>query len=140
MNEACQRYAEDPEAHAAHLHECARCRAMYEALDEPVAHQAVTVDALPLAPWEGASYRAWPLVVGGAFAVLAIALGVCALAGISPLQAILTGVRGDGMRNLIAVVAQQLRPLGPVVFGVLFVVVNAILILLLRRAPRGVDA
>ena len=32
MNEACQRYLEDPEANAEHLRDCAECRAVFDAL------------------------------------------------------------------------------------------------------------
>lgn len=134
MNDDCQRYAEDPEGNAAHLAGCAKCRALYGG----VATKAVTVDALPLAPWEGASYRAWPLVIGGALTVLAIALGLWAAAGISPALAI--AIEAQTQASRAAIVYQKLRPFGPVVFGVAFIVVNSLLVLLLRRAPRGIDA
>lgn len=136
MNEDCLRYAEDPEAHAAHLQTCETCRAAYGAIDV----KPVSVDALPLAPWEGASYRAWPLVLGGALAVLAIALALCAAASISPLAALAAGMRFDAARAAIATIDEKLRPLGPFVFAVLFLAVNSLLVLLLRRAPRGIDA
>jgi hypothetical protein len=35
---------------------------------------------------------------------------------------------------------RALSPLGPIGLGVLFIVVNTALVLLLRRAPRGIDA
>ncbi len=135
MNEACQRYAENPEANATHLQECAKCRALYA----PIESHSVQIGELPLAPWEGAGYRAWPLVIGEALALLAIAFGLCAAAGISFLTAIRAGARFD-WRALLETAGQALRPLGPVGFGVLFVVVNTALILLLRRTPRGIDA
>jgi len=134
MNDACQRYAEDPEANAAHLSECAACRAVYGGVET----KPLTVGALPLAPWEGAAYRAWPLVIGGAFAVLAIALALCAAAGISPLSAIAFDVQANVARASAAY--QKLRAFGPLVFAVPFLAVNYILVLLLRRAPRGIDA
>jgi hypothetical protein len=136
MNEECLRYAEDPDANAAHLAHCELCRAAYGAIES----KAIAVDALPLAPWEGASYRAWPLVLGGALAVLAIALALCAAAGISPLVAMASGFRFDTAQAAIASIDQKLRPLGPFAFAALFIVVNSLLILLLRRAPRGIDA
>ncbi len=105
MNEACQRYAEDPEGNAAHLSECRTCREMYAMLDAPIDSQPVRVEALPLAAWEGAAYRA----------------------------------RFD-WRGLLQMATQAVRPLGPIGFSALFVAVNIVLILLLRRAPRGIDA
>jgi hypothetical protein len=143
MNEACRRYAEDPEANAAHLSDCLACRQIYALLDSPLDSQPVRVEALPLAGWEGAGYRAWPLVLGGALALLAVAFALCAAARISPLQAVLSGMSTSQWRSLIFVAADGLRAASPVLqvlYGVGFVVVNTILILLLRRAPRGIDA
>ena len=134
MNDACQRFAEDPEGNAAHLRECAKCAAIYAG----VPTHPVNVDALPLAPWEGAAYRSWPLVIGGVLTVLAIALALCAAAGISPILAI--AIETQTQVSRAAFVYQKLRPLGPVVFAAAFVVVNSLLIFLLRRAPRGIDA
>jgi len=136
MNDACQRYAEDPEGNASHLRECAKCAAIYGGVQT----RAVNVESLPLAPWEGAAYRPWPLVIGGALAVLAIALALCAAAGLSPIVALTVGFRSDAARAAIALIDQKLRPLGPFVFAALFIAVNSILVLLLRRAPRGIDA
>ena len=135
MNEACQRYAEDPEGNAAHLSECVKCREMYA----PIEAQPVRLDALPIAAWEGASYRSWPLVVGGALALAAVALGLCAAAGISPLAALQAGARFD-WRGLLQMADQAVRPLGPIGFSALFIAVNTVLFLLLRRPPRGIDA
>jgi hypothetical protein len=134
MNDACQHYAEDPESNVAHLSECPKCRAIYSGVET----KPVTIDALPLAPWEGAGYRAWPLAIGGALAVLAIALSLWAAAGISPIVAIAMETQTQVSRA--AIVYQKLRPFGPVVFAVAFIVVNSVLVLLLRRAPRGIDA
>ena len=139
MKDACQLYAEDPEANAGHLRECAKCREIYGQLDAPIDSQPVRVDVLPLAPWEGAGYRSWPLVIGGALALLAIALGLCALAGISLPAAIRAGAQLN-WRALLDMAGGAVRPLGPIGFAVLFVVVNTLLVVLLRRAPRGIDA
>jgi hypothetical protein len=134
MNEACQRYAEDPESNLAHLSECAKCGAIYSGVET----KPVNIDELPLAPWESAGYRAWSLVIGGALVVLAIALSFWAAAGISPMVAI--AIETQGQISRATVVYQKLRPFGPVIFAVAFVVVNSVLVLLLRRAPRGIDA
>ena len=136
MNEDCRRYAEDPEGNIAHLRACETCGAMYGKVET----KPVNIDSLPLAAWEGAGYRSWPLVIGGTLAVLAVALGLCAAAGLSPIAALAIGLRYEGTRAAIAMIDQKLRPLGPLVFATLFIVVNSILVLLLRRAPRGIDA
>ncbi|GAC1438979.1 MAG: hypothetical protein NVSMB68_10650 [Thermoanaerobaculia bacterium] len=142
--ERCQRYLEDPEANAAHLLECAGCRAIAEGLqtsDFPSA--TADVHDLPFAPWEGAAHRSWPLVLAGAVAVVLAVWVLFAATGTSPLT-ILHGrlpsaeviasmgrLAGGAVRN--APVRWQ------VAIGVLFVVVNGILIALLRREPRGLD-
>lgn len=143
MNEACQRYAEDPEANAAHLQECAECRAIYGMLNAPIESKPMNVNALPLAPWEGAAYRSWPLVIGGALVVLAVAFVLCAAAGISPLRAVAVGMSASPLRGYIISAADALRGasvIWQVAFGFGFILVNTLLVLLLRRAPRGVDA
>jgi hypothetical protein len=142
-DDLCQRYAEDPEANAAHLRECARCREIYGMLGQPVESQPLRVDSLPLAPWEGAAYRSWPLVFGGALTLLAIAVALCAAAGISPLRAVLTGMIDARLDTFIVGSADTLRRTSRIwqtAYGIGFVVVNTILILLLRRPPRGIDA
>lgn len=145
-DEACQRYLEDPEANAAHLQMCAKCRAMSVALaakadTEP---QPIVVDALPLAPWEGAAHRPWPLVLGGAAVVVVIALGLCVAAGMSPLYVAESSLASmEAIRGQLRNAAESVRAasLGwQVVFGVAFVVFNGLLVVLLRRAPRGIDA
>ena len=134
MNESCQRFAEDPEANAAHLRECEKCRTLYGELPT----HSVEVKALPLAPWEGASHRSWPLVIGVSLAVLAIALALCAAAGITPQVAMIIAAQTQITRA--GQVYEKLRTFGPIVYGCLFIIVNSILVLLLRRAPRGIDA
>jgi hypothetical protein len=139
MNDACRRFAEDPEGNLAHLRECQACREIYASLDSPIDSRPLRVEELPMAPWEGADYRPWPLVIGGALALASIALGLCAAARISPLAAIEAGARLD-WRGLIKLASEAVHPLGPIGFSALFVVVNTALILLLRRPPRGIDA
>ena len=134
MNEECLRFAADPDANAAHLHACESCRAAYGAIET----RAIAVDAMPLAPWEGASYRAWPLVLGGTLAVLLAALALCASVGISPFAALT--IAGEAQIARATAVYQRLRPFGAVAYTVAFVLVNSLLVVLLRRAPRGIDA
>lgn len=145
-NEACQRYLEEPEANAAHLKTCAECRAMSAALalKTEVEPPPISVDALPLAPWEGSSYRAWPLVLGGAAIVMLVALALCDAAGMSPLRVAESSLTSmDAIRVLLRRATESLRAASvgaQVAFGAAFVIVNALLVVLLRRAPRGIDA
>ncbi len=132
--ESCQKYLEDPEAHAAHLEECESCRALAESLSSSVLRPRSSVE-LPLAAWEGASYRAWPLVLASVAAVGLLTVLLFAITGASP-RAFISGLPSAG------VVVTTLRHFGaaaPAFVAVLFVVVNAIFIALLRRAPRGID-
>jgi hypothetical protein len=144
--DACQRYLEDPEGNAGHLETCAECRAVNAALAPraDVDASPISLDALPLAPWEGSSHRAWPLVLGAAAAVILIAFALCDLAGISPLhvaESSLTSI--EARRGDLRSATEWLRAAPAamqVAFGVAFIVVNALLVVLLRRAPRGIDA
>lgn len=145
-DDACQRYLEDPEGNAGHLRDCAECRNIAELLDleveaEPI---AMNVDELPLAGWEGASHRPWPLVLAGAVAVVVLAGVLFAVAGTSPLGVMSTEMsRLEMLRNILRLTSaavQNAPTTWQVTIGVLFVVVNTILVLLLRRAPRGIDA
>lgn len=145
--EACERYIEDPEANAGHPAECAECAAFFGALDAPAAHRPIAVGNLPLAPWEGASHRPWPLVIGGALALIAIATALFLVAGESPLaggiKAVTQGVPpldvAMSMFRLAGGFVHNAPVAWQVAFAVSFLVVNALLALLLRRAPRGID-
>jgi hypothetical protein len=144
--DGCQQYLENPEANAAHLRTCAKCNAEANALAEKadVEPPPLDLNALPLAPWEGASYRAWPLVLGTSAVVMIVALALLDAAGMSPLHVVegsLTSM--EAIRTQLNRAATSLRSasLGAqVAFGVAFVVVNGLLLALLRRAPRGMDA
>jgi len=139
----CQRYFEDPEANASHLATCAECRAVESELHAPIESRPVTVDSLPMAAWEGARHRSWPLALGGGLAVLAISLGLFMMAGVSPTAAMLSRVPSIGVvstfMRLLGGAVQQ-APAG-IQAGllVLFLAVNTIFVLLLRRAPKGID-
>ena len=146
QNDACQRYMEDPEANAAHLQTCAKCNAEANALAEKpdVVAPVIDLDALPMAPWEGSSHRAWPLVLGLTAIVVAIALALCDAAGLSPVHVAEGSLASmDAMRTLLNRAASSLRQASTgaqIAFGAAFVIVNALLFVLLRRAPRGIDA
>ena len=146
MNDACQRYLEDPEGHAEHLQECAECRALFDALGVSMEdnRSRLSVDELPLAPWEGAKHRPWGLVAAAAISVIALSVVFFIVAGTSPLSVLSSEMtRLQAMREIFRLTSDAVRtaPLvWQVTLGVLFVVVNTILVLLLRRAPRGIDA
>jgi hypothetical protein len=143
---ACQQYLEDPEANAAHLRTCAACRAETAALAVKTDAEPAPIDvnALPLAPWEGSSHRPWPLILGGTAIVIAIALALLDAAGLSPMHVAESSLASmEAIRNLLNRASSSLRSASlvtQVAFGAAFLVINALLILLLRRAPRGIDA
>ena len=145
-NDPCQQYLEDPEANADHLRTCAKCRAEAAALamKSDAAVPPIDVDALPLAPWEGSSHRAWPLVLGGTAILVIIALALCDAAGLSPVHVAEGSLASmEIFRNQLKGWAESLRgaSLGAqLAFGAAFLIVNALLVVLLRRAPRGIDA
>jgi len=144
MNEACQRYLEDPEGNGAHLRECAECRAVFDALGLDVDARPITVGDLPMASWEGAAHRPWTLVAAGALAVAALAIVLFIVAGTTPLGVLSSEMsRLEMMRDILRLTSTAVRnapTTWQITIGVLFVIVNTILVLLLRRAPRGIDA
>ena len=137
--EACERYVADPEANASHLDECVECAALFGSSDVGA---TLKLDALPLAPWEGAAHKSWPLVIGGALTVFCIAAALFTIAGVpltaltgaipsfSTLQLLLRDV-GDGLQHAPAP--------WQIAIAISFLVVNTVLIVLLRRAPKGID-
>lgn len=145
-DQACQQYLEDPEANAAHLRKCAKCNAEAMALAEKadVVPPSIDLNALPLAPWEGSSHRAWPLVLGTTAVVAIVALALLDAAGMSPLHVVEGSLASmEALRTQLNRAASSLRSasLGAqVAFGAAFIIVNGLLIALLRRAPRGIDA
>lgn len=146
-SESCERYLADPEANAAHLAECAECAALFGSQQVPFEYKPLNAEAMPLAPWEGASHRPWALVIGGGLALLAIAAGLFAAAGVAPAAGITAALRSglpplEIARILLSHLgmAAQHAPAGwQIVVGILFVVVNTLLVILLRRTPKGID-
>ena len=135
----CEEYLQDPDANAAHLETCEECRALEEELALPieVQHRPVRVDALPLASWESASHRTWPLVGAGVVSALALAVVLSAYAGISPLTVMTSSM--PSLEALLTFLQLTGRAIGAPMVAVLFVAINTILYFLLRRAPKGVD-
>jgi hypothetical protein len=146
--DTCQRYLEDPEAHASHLDECARCRELFSNLEQSVANKPVRVDTLPLAPWEGASHRSWSLVIGSSVATALIAFALFAAAGGSPLVIVGKAVEGGlpsadvfvSMFRLLSGAVQNAPRTWQIAIAIGFVAVNALFVVLLRKAPKGIDA
>jgi len=142
----CDEYLENPDANAAHLETCESCRALAALaleLDQEIEVQPrpLSLDALPLAPWEGASHRTWPLVAMGFAATLILAIVLFFAAGVSSLTGIANAVFSAIPPVQPVVRALQLtgRAIGLPVIAVLFIAINSILFFLLRRAPRGID-
>lgn len=137
----CDQYLEDPEAHAAHAETCETCGALFEALnagdDVDVQSRPIRVEALPMATWEGASHRTWPLVIAGAVSVLILAVVLWVATGLSPVATVTSAVPPP------AAITKMLqltgRALGGTFVAVLFVLINSLLFVLLRRAPKGID-
>ena len=131
----CERYIEDPEGNASHLETCAECRALFGA-GADVRTPKIDVNALPLASWEGAQHRSWPLVTVASVAIFAIAAMLFAASGASPADTLAANVPTlSRLQSLVLLMRQA--PI--MVVAVLFVVVNTLLIALLRRAPKGID-
>ena len=137
-------FLQDPEAHASHLESCAECRAIVETLNANAPSAgAVKLDQLPLAAWEGASYKSWPFVAAASAIVAAAAIILCHAAGVSPLHAVEADASITQWRTLLNVLTGALGRAsltGQILFGGAFVVVNTLLYLLLRRPPRGINA
>ena len=144
MSPACDHYLEDPEANADHLRECESCRTLFGGLEEPAVEvRPLPPRELPMAPWEGAAHRAWPLVVGGALAVLALALALFVTAGVSSASGIVEAITSSlpplGAVMTIFSSMAKISGSGQFAIFVAFIAVNALLVLLLARSPRGID-
>jgi cation transport ATPase len=150
MNTTCEQYFEDPEAHEAHAETCAACRAMFEELDAELIDlpaRPIAIDALPMASWEGAAHRTWPLVVAGAISVLILAAILFLAAGISPLRGIVRAAASSipsveflmSLSNLAGGALHNAPVAWHIAIAVSFVVINTLLFLLLRRSPKGMD-
>lgn len=145
--EACERYLAEPEANASHLAECEECAALFSAGDVAGERSRFNADMLPLAPWEGAGHRSWPLVIAGAMMVLIAAAALFAVAGVAPLSGFIHAIRSTfpsftTMRLLLRYVGEGVQHAPAAVqigVAISFLVVNMLLIVLLRRAPKGID-
>jgi hypothetical protein len=160
MNRECAEFFENPDADPQHADRCAECRRTMEELDRlDLALQAAAVAApepiaprlerrLPLAPWEGADYRAWGTALLGLLLVVLGGIALFLLAGVSPLTGYGEAVRSAATTPLhwgrLFTEVPELIRVAPVSFHLLiaavFVTVNLLLFLLLRRPAGGYDA
>jgi hypothetical protein len=157
---SCRQFRGDPEAFSTHPESCVACAGILEEITqfdrEFAAHATLQgvpslepLDSrnLPIASWEGASERAWPLAVLGALALVFLAVILFLLSGISPAEgfraALMSQLPRFELFEIASVVGEGLRA-APLRVHVLilvgFTVINVIFLWLLRRAPRGVDA
>src|SRR5438128_8041728 len=113
----------DPETNAAHLDQCAECRAIFERLGRPVGG-SVQLRELPFAGWEGAAHRSWAFVASCSAILLLVAILLCRAAGISPLQAVTMDASLGPWRAILLAAAGEV-PRWAVLFA--FVVVNSLL-------------
>ncbi|HET7711966.1 MAG TPA: hypothetical protein VFL80_08545 [Thermoanaerobaculia bacterium] len=144
IDQSCQRYLEDPESNAGHLAECASCAALFGPPAALPPAPAISIDQLPLAPWEEAGHRPWPFAAGVVLVILAAAYALSSLAGLNPLDIVRSAsTPTTSLRVFIASSAEALRNASLIAqlgFAALFVLVNTALFLMLKRPPRGVDA
>jgi hypothetical protein len=156
----CEAYRREPEEHSSHLEQCEVCRQLVDADDEVAgrigtlhvepepafAHSVAT--RLPVAPWEGASHRSWKLTLAAFGLVVLLATAAFLAAGISPLRGLAAAITGSLLPGLNPIEIFQsfsaIIATAPgsfhITVGILFVVVNLLLVFLLRRPPRGYDA
>ncbi len=159
MKPTCEGMMHDPERWTEHLESCAECRQMEQDLDRLDAGiRAVALPAtdrlgqslparLPIAPWEGATHRPWALVMLAAAGLAVVITVLFLFAGISPIHGFFGSILGELPKMPLLEAARALAnilgeaPRGfHLAVGACFVVVNAILVFLLRRSPRGYDA
>ena len=160
MNRECEQFMEDPEKYAAHAADCPECAAFLEEMqrvDAKLAELSVPprgdlssrVGAkLPVAPWEGATHRAWRPVVMVVTVIAALAVVFSIASGSSLwsetlglLKVWMTGI-GGGL-SLLKTTPQMLAHTSMgvrITIVVLFVGINALFVAMLRRAPKGYDA
>lgn len=147
----CQRYIEEPELSMEHVRTCKSCSRLAAGLEAP--DQSLDLasrlgkTSLPVAPWEGARQRSWPLLASAALLIALIASVCFHFAGVSPLDGFEQTVRQSAAPPLLYSAFLHLgnslheAPLPiRVGLGIGFIVVNFLLALLLRKAPKGLDA
>jgi len=152
----CEAFLADHESNPTHAESCESCRAELARLEEleqslerakVAGSTSLSPDALPLAPWEGASTRSWITVLIVAAVVLALGLGGFVMLGIAPLDGFIAALSGAASTRYLLTVARSapnFLATAPMHVHILiflaFIVVNVIFAILLRRRLRGYDA
>ncbi len=147
------------ESHSATCADCALHLRNLEAFDSELAGAdleetfvpdvalKLDLEQLPVAAWEDAGHRSWPLVTMAMAILLLVTIALFVVAGISPLRGFVAAVsggtlfQGDAVRVATAFSAGvKQAPLSfHLTLAAAFFAVNAILIVLLRRSMRGYD-
>lgn len=159
MTPDCELFMEDPERHAAHGESCADCRRFADEMRQfeskvsqaALPERSIAPDVssrLPVAPWEGASHRAWVPVLVALITVIGLAAGLMLYAGVSPVEwmrdtvssSVAVGRGGVTMLRSAPQIFGDLSPAFRATIIIGFLVINALLIALLRRSLKGYDA
>jgi hypothetical protein len=149
MTRNCEQYLENPELSRGHLAECESCRRLEAWLDvgpEGAARHDSILKRLPVASWEGAAHRSWPLAIITTLLVLIAAAAFFLIAGVSPAQGFAASLRELAPRVDMVSVATSFAELlkrAPASFHLIvfsaFIAVNLLFALLLRRPTKGYD-
>lgn len=152
----CDAFLEDPESHAGHALTCESCGALRRDLDrieavlgngrtDSMPAGGISVETLPLAPWEGANDRAWALVILSGAVLLFGAAAFFMLSGTTPLRGFAEAAsRVFPQVDLVSVGTAwaktlQRAPAGiHLILGLCFIAVNVLFVFLLRRQPKGI--
>lgn len=142
----CEQYLEDPELHSAHLESCDECRRFSRALAGSAMHEPLVIDAMPMASWEGSAHQSWSLVAGGLL-VLVAAIGALSMTlDLPPLEMFRRTFSFPPLSNMLGIAGKVGRALAqaPTALQIggaaAFLITNLLLVLMLRRPPRGIDA
>lgn len=157
MRDTCQKKIDDPDEMARHIEECETCARRETAFveieqslssgDGDASLSRGILDKLPVAPWEGARHRSWVMVAIVGISIVALLVIAATIAGVSPAAAVSAGMGTIPGIDIISTFARTLGEITGsgdtrfhtgVVIG--FIVINSLLLLLLRRRPRGIDA
>lgn len=155
----CRRWLDDPDAMEAHARECPACAARLRELDsvdrdlaavriDPAGPIGTVMAArLPVAAWEGAEHRPWWLVFGVMTAVAILAGVAFLVVGLSPVGSLIDLGRAlvgrfDAALSVarsMSLILKSAPAAMHLLLAVAFLAINALLIAMLRRGPRGYD-
>lgn len=157
-NPECERWEDEPESFPLHPASCAMCAAreaelarielaIEQTAPEPAGSLTILTERLPVAPWEGAHARSWATVFVSIALFTAAAAAAFAMLGFSPLEGFGEALRGVAQQGKAIFVATESMGAfvrsAPVAFHIMVavgvVLVNVLLVVMLRRGPRGYD-